>query len=398
MKTSPIAIALTVTLVIAAIGPVGAKERAGVDALLVEAAELTGQDKILDAARTYGKAARLAQRHEDLEEEARAGRALGRFLSEVRPPHSWSEAMSAVIQALDARHAGAYVSAHALAREVLLRSSRTGDRTGVPVAAEALSEFAKGKRRGKAAQALAAYGDGLLLLDTEGADDERRAKVAAALEGALAACVEERWTETACMVGTELAVLRLATGDATGARDALARAAEAVEDAGGYPDSQVLILWSNAVRARLADAPEDVLAPHLEALKPLHGGRSEPGGAGRNAGSDPCRLGRLWKRFGARKTLVTVARGGSDHVVRLGYVRGHEVERSFRTGHRYLVVDGIILGFHGHAVTLERIDLSVVPGASSGGPCRTGLCAWYLLADGETWSLRKDGEVRIQAR
>jgi len=81
--------------------------------------------------------------------------------------------------------------------------------------------------------------------------------------------------------------------------------------------------------------------------------------------------------------------------VRLGYADRDEVQRPFRTGQRALALDGVALGFHGHAVCLAQLDLERLPAVGAGGPCRTGLHAWYLLADGETWRLLKDGRVEV---
>ena len=80
------------------------------------------------------------------------------------------------------------------------------------------------------------------------------------------------------------------------------------------------------------------------------------------------------------------------------YLGKGEVDHRFRTGHRYRAIDAVALGFHGHTVSLLFVDLGnerAEPGG--GGPLRKRSHAWYMLARGETWELRKNGTVEIRA-
>src|SRR5258708_2115799 len=88
-----------------------------VDAALAEATAAAKAGKSVDAAKAFGRAAAIAQKASDLFAEQRVANELRPFLEgETDRP----DAYAAMLGALDAKHAGAFVSARAIAGEIIL--------------------------------------------------------------------------------------------------------------------------------------------------------------------------------------------------------------------------------------------------------------------------------------
>src|SRR5262249_50516146 len=154
------------------------------------------------AAEALGLAAALAHKQGDLAGESRVADA---FRETVGALPAGGEgfgrraALEVVMKKLDASRCGALLSAHALARELLLDATEAGDTEFVASASDVLSRAAgasKGKL-GRCGAPLAKYGLGMKLI-AAGKNKEAEA----ALDQALAAFAKERWIDLAVHAGT----------------------------------------------------------------------------------------------------------------------------------------------------------------------------------------------------
>lgn len=382
-----------------------ADARESAAAMLRRAAKLEG----VEAAQLLGKATRIVHKAGDLQVEKRAAEAIADLLGKAgrsnEPGAAGSQDLLVVVLSeMDAQHSGAYVSAHALAREALITATRSGGFGAVPVAAKVLKTYAKGRHRGLSAKMMDDYAAGLAVLIEPDRDEKATAGALKRLDAALSVCVEQKWYEMATVIGTELAAAHLAVEQPDLAKDALARAASA--SAGPTLDPQVIHAWDSAVRLRLDGASDEVLAPFLEVRDLLRGMGAMPGGAGGAgapglaAGEDPTtELAAAWRKLKRGSPVVTVKRGGTDLTIHLAYVDKSDESGEYQAGTRFQRIGDVVLVFHGQAVALEDLEFKLprngLPGSS---PVRSRWKAWTLLAEGETWSVSKKGRVSVRGK
>jgi hypothetical protein len=385
--------------VLIALAAAAAEARGGVEAMLRRASKA----EVVEAAEIYGKVVPMIR--SNLYAEKRVAKTIEDLLekAERTGPVELQKALAAMLAGMDHERSGAYVSAHALAREALITATRHGEFGAVPVAARVLTTYARGRQRGLAAKMMADYADGLLTLTSEDRTPETTAKGVEKLEVAFAVCVEQKWMEMATVVGTELAAAHLAAKKPGLARAVLERAATV--RIGSYVDRETLILWDAAVERRLADAPPEALAPmervreQLKRTKPADGGAGGAGEPGADAGEDPTtELGKAWRRLRRNGSVVRAKRGSISLTVELAYPREKQEETvQHRVGCRFKRFGDVALAIHGMAVALEQVNRKApADGLPGGGPVRSRFKAWTLLAKGETWAFCKDGQVRIR--
>ncbi|MCI0342077.1 MAG: hypothetical protein L0216_13200 [Planctomycetales bacterium] len=384
-----------------------AEAQESVRGLLAEAESQVAAKEFLEAAGTYGRAVAIAQSGADLLAEQEAAEKLEGFLGRApaRPrafpgamvdgkPLLESDLLAAILKPLDPKRSGAFVSAHALALAILLQATADGERGRVPDAARALASHAAARESGRCAKTVALYAEGL-----EAAGKGDGARAVAALAKALEAFVKHGFADLAVPAGTELAALRLASGDAPGAAAALSATAKALDE---RTDPHVAGIWRRLVASRLKGAPPAVLAPYERAMEPFSKGGtvSAAGGAGGRGGDSRnlvSAIGHALPGWPAEKPLLAVKRAGGGFEVRLAFDPTHNHTQPFKAGLQWHAHGGVTLGFHGFSVGLRMVDPMGTrgqPGGSSAPPPPAR--AFYRLAEGEVYNLTRRG-VSISA-
>ena len=372
--------------------------RSAVDEFLARAERAADEPE--KAATFYGQAVAAAQTLKDLLLERKAADALEAWFAKVEPrtdvrrstrPRA-REVLAEVMAALDPKRSGAMVSAHALAAEVLADSVALGDGAHVEDAAKVLTAHAGSPKPGAAAAALARWAEGMA---AEAHNDA--AKADAALEAAAKTLAANGWLAQAASAATELAALRLAAQDDAKAAQALAIAAAAVRD---DTDAAVIDAWILVAKGRLLGASPAALEPLTKVASvkrpagaAMKGGRG--GNGARGGGGDVSSLGRLWSRLGPDKPVVSVTRDKTGLTIRPTY-RTEAVTLAVRDGQRTWEDEGgVTLLLAGPAVTFAMIDLSGLEAQPGDVPVPSRVRAFYLLAEGETWTVTKAGTVTV---
>ena len=96
------------------------------------------------------------------------------------------------------------------------------------------------------------------------------------------------------------------------------------------------------------------------------------------------------------KTILTVRRTDKGFSIRKGYDRSFKELHPYGKGVTQFSSGGIVLSFHGYAVTLRRVDLTPGHGAPGGRTRPNPARAYYHLAMGETYTLSASGSVTIR--
>lgn len=356
------------------------------------------------AARQAGRAAARAQDEDSLEAQSDVHELLDDLLADASLPRPASDGettdrrgglqyvLGLCLEELDGGVAGAFVAPSALARGLLYTATISGDSTGVAAAAEVAADFAKARDTGLAADVLADYAAGALLVS--------RGEFAAAtdpLGAAFQSAGEHGWSDLRFHAGMELVVARLSAGDEEAATAAMKTVSEHIVP--GIPNS----VRNAAIRfrtTRLADAPESVRQPLSDAIEALGGASvgasGGAGGAGGLAGGGLAEVGKLLPKLRRKKPLAEVERVEEGFEIRFGWDLRDAVPQPLQDGYKYASKGGLALGFAGHGVALVMVDptgKNGMPGESSELPLDAPL---YLLAPGETWSVDKAGVVRIK--
>ncbi|MHC4960104.1 MAG: hypothetical protein ACYTGN_17235 [Planctomycetota bacterium] len=293
-------------------------------------------------------------------------------------------ALHALMRDLDPRRSGAFVSAHILARNLVLDATRTGDMRFV---ADARTVMAAHGGTGRCARTMALYADALV-------SEPREA--AFLLDKALATMRAEAWTYLSMHAAVELAATRIRLGDAAAA----ARAIASIEEV--YPkgaDRMLRPVLQRLYGARLEGAPhavakayERVVAPHAGGLRGLRAG----GPGGRVRDRRPGRVAVALPGFPADRPLVTVRRTAAGFVLREAFDAEFAHTQKPRDGLWYHADGGVTLGFWGHAVGVACVGGERQPSPKYKGP--PAHRAYYFLARDETWGFDKRGNVVIRKR
>ncbi len=359
------------------------------------------------AAARYGDAIAAAQAAGDLQAEAAAAESMSDYFDDLErtalagvasttsDAPSIAQLLAAAMVRLDPTRNGAYVSAPALALSVLQRATAEGEFGSVPDAAKVAIAHAAKAGSGRAADVVAKYAEGMSAV-ASGHFDEATVP----LRAALTESVESGWTHLSTHIATELAATWMRLGQPVEATSAITTAIAVLEHA---TRPIAAIAWSTMVDHRLPDAPEAVRKPVSDLVARLsQGGVSSSGvggrgGAGLPAVAEPIsEVGKLLRKLGKVKPFVSVTRTPKRFEVQFATQRDEKVPVEFPEMVAYADAGGVWLAFHHQSVALHMVDLV----GNRGGPgTRTWpnvTRAFILLAEGETWSVSKEGIVTVR--
>jgi hypothetical protein len=358
------------------------------------------------AATLYGQAVAAAHKANDLPREEAAANALEALLDaaegdadptpdkEKRAGRPKARAiLAAVLGALDAKRHGAFVSAHAIATELLGDAVAAGDGLHVDAAAAALATYASTPKTGKAGPALASWGEGVRAARAGDA-----VKADAALSAALSTFVAEEWLSPATYAATELAALRVKASE-TGAAKALEGAAGLVQ-----PESDKIVVqeWMRVVATRLPGAPETTLADFRRVTAPFDHAASEgtaggAGGRGADAGENVSKLGAFLSKPSVNWPFVSATRTARGLALKGGFEKDPIGTHKLRRGQQHWEDGGLTVAIAGWAVALRTMDLVGTAGQPSERLRPSRGRAFYLLGIEEGWSVSKAGVVSVSS-
>lgn len=380
------------------------------ESALDDAKELARKHEPEAAAKRFGEAIALAQKSGGLDDEDDAATAFIDFVGRLSRVPSRPETRDATsdtrefllgdglaeaMQRLDATRCGSFVSAPALARDVLLLATETGRRDDVADAVKVTLAAAKKPSTGKAFAVTARYAEGMRLLDDAKFEEA---------EVPLRAVVEEAgpagWTDLVTHAATELAYAHWKQDEGDAASQAFADAASFCD---ATTPTEELLGWKRCIDARLAGAPTELLAAARAALDALHAGSTVApgaagrGGDGRNAGEAEPRseVAKLVEKLRKGGAIVTVARTASGYEIRWPWRSGKPQTEPNQMGDHHVQDGGLTLTLSDRRVALRMFDPRGLDGAPGSSPQRTIGRAFYLLAEGETWTVTREGVVKI---
>jgi hypothetical protein len=386
---------LAVLALLAAAAGASAKDGAA----LKDADELAKKKEWVKAAERFGDAVASAQRAGDLQAESDAADALDSFFDglpedpapDAKPPRAptRSAVLAATMRKLDASRCGAYVSAPVLARNVLQLATECGDFAAVADAAKvAVAAMAK-PTSGAAAPVVAKYAEGLTAV-AEG----RFADAAVTLQSVAADAGKAKWFELEMHASTELAAAWLHQNAPDKAAAAIAATAAQIDDTCG---TELPGEWQTMTKLRCVGAPAALAKPIddlvARANKSTKGGGSAS--AGGSSGGQVSPIGKLLPTWPNAKPFVSAARKP----------KGFEISWATKPKDKPLVAfpgkmsqaseGGVKLGFFGRSVALTSVELADEAGVAISAGSPSPVRAFYLLAEGETWGVSKDGVVTI---
>ena len=333
-----------------------------------EVKRLAAEGKTVEAARFAGTWLADAQKRGNLLEEESAWKALRDV---PLSSDAYRDACAEIMKSLDPKRNGAYLSANLLALELVRFSIRNNDDRHLADAAAVLAKHARGS---------GSFGSSLAHL-AEGVAAARRGEKDAVrpLKDVFEWALLNGWLELAIQAGTEIACEEKKAGRD---RDTLARLDKALKENG---DRALLQLRRALAEARI---PERTIE-----LDP--GSVSAKGGRGGKGGATESAVGAAWKTFPDSKPLLTVERGESGFEIKPRFAGTPKAQQALGSGVRYWDGGGITLSFHGPGVALAMVDLTGRRGQPGESSQPQPWQFFYLLADGETWSVTKEGVVSI---
>jgi hypothetical protein len=375
---------------------------------LDDAKVLANRKEFLKAAERFGDAIAALQKAGDLQGEEAAAHdveeALG-MVNRVTPPSpegSTSPAptraavLAALAQRLDPLRCGAYVSAPVLAREVLCLATETGDLASADAVAKIAAAHAKRATSGRAAAVVAAYAQGAAT-----AAAGKLADAAPLLDAATADAAKAGWVDLAVHAATEAA----ASWAKAGAEDkALASVNAGIAAFGASPSRSKVNDWHTWASQRLAAAPESVRKAMDEFAKKqtggssvsASGGRGGRGGNGAPGGGEPVsEIAKLLPKLGKGKPVVSVRRTAQGMLIQWATPEEPEKPRTFESMVRVADAGGVTVALFDRSVSLMMVDLKGTRGQPGESSQASDVRAYYLLAEGETWNVSKDGVVTI---
>lgn len=378
--------------------------------LLDEAKALSKNGESLKAAGRFGDAVAAAQAAGDLQAEESIAQALEELVRKVemdairrraQPDASAAPAdapsvpalLVAVMRPLDAGRCGAYVSAPVLARNLLLLATESGDFGPVADVAAVAAAHARKPASGRAAAVVAKYAEGMR------AEADGKFDVAAPLlDTAATDSAKAGWLDLVAHAGTEAAFAWVKAGSPEKAAASMTAAASAV---GATPNLNRINGWSGFAKKRLADAPEAVTKPLADLVEKSKGPNSVSaaggrGGRGGKAGEEPVSdIGKLLPKLAKGKPFVTVKCTPKGLEIHWTTGADEKPVRPFDEMVRIAEAGGVTLALQNRSVALMMVDLKGTRGQPGEASEASQVRAFYLLADGETWSVSKEGIVTI---
>ena len=368
---------------------------------LAKAKQLMQDGEFDKAVEASGSVLARAQKKKDVLTQLEVLDVLGheKISAKLHQDSERNKLMGLLLSKLDAKHASAVCPAGQVGHALLLLASRTGDWSHVKAAAAAAKKYAS-QKTGQHAKVMATYGEALVAIA-----DGKAAAAVEPLRKVVEAANQEGWGHTAVHAVTELAAAHLAGEDAPAAARAMELGKLALDKS---KETYVVNAWKRLVAARLADAPENVLAPYTEAVAPEGGGRSVSaaggrggkGGAGGKGGRGGQRsespLGKAWKRLSKKKPFVTAERTETGFAVGQSFDQDYEGKQSFESGVKLLDNGGVTLAFFGRGVRVAMLDLTGLRG-QPGDSSEPGPFEFFTpLAKGETWGIAKSGVISVR--
>lgn len=403
MRTATLSMVCAVALGLAA-GTAAAKDSP--ESVLNDAKALAkaGKGERLKAAERFGDAVALAQSQGNLAAEDAAATELEEFIDEVTGEEMRNPAAAGTTDAgpstvkllcaltgkLDPDRCGAFVSAPVLARLALVRATETGERPDIAQLAKVLVTHAEKMPGSHGAAVAAKYAEGM-----KSVADGKFDVAAPALDAVTADAAKSGWTVLASRAAVEAAAAWLKASAPEKAAASITAAAEAF---GAKPDPVLVSEWTQIVARRLADAPAEVRKPAEDLQKRLTagggaGGAGASGGRGGKGGATD--IGRLLPKLPKKKAIASATRSAKQFDIRWATNPDAKASAGFDEGIHYVDEGGVWLGFNGRSVALCMVDLVGGRGGLGGRVTASTVRAFYLVAEGETWSVSRDGIVTI---
>ena len=330
-----------------------------------EARALAADGKPAEAARLLGTAIASAQKKNDLVAEQRLWASCREILAEADARTVWA----ALMEPLDAKRGGAFVSAHLLAERLVYACIGNDDGTHLTAATDVLAARVKAKDAGRHAA---------LVLRLARA-------VAAKGAGAADVCAEasrEGWPELAGMAA--IAVFQgtqAKEGDAKRAEDAVVAAMIAANDPG------LAIAWAQPIKRRMVGNAPAVSAV-TRVMKEV-GAITVQTLGGTNANGGASKLSEAWKRLGSKKPIATLAR--RDDLLLAQPFEKYETSLKPRPGLKIHGHGGVYLGLNRYGVTVRLLEIERAGSAGDDAEVPGPFDLVHRLAPGETWVLTQRG-------
>jgi hypothetical protein len=301
------------------------------------------------------------------------------------------EAMGMVMARLAPRRNGAFVSAGALARNLLLQSSRFGDDYLRKEARDVIAAWREGGKSGEIAGFHEEWGLTMGIMNLVGPVGRGNADGFVRFRKEVLKAVAQGWADEVTHAATELAAFYAKFQEPMDGLDGLKQAEKACREA---KDPAVVARWRRAVQSRLRDAPAELLAPLERVEKEFKGGI--PGGPGGDAPEPRTTgLGAVFGKWKPKDALVRVRRTDTGFLVLPAWNSKARLQVPYGPGAKHLDADGLWFVFEGKSVGLDAVDLEGRRAKPGDGARDLVLRAMYPLATGETWVLARDGTVTV---
>ncbi len=357
-----------------------------------EAAALVAEGKTVQAATLLGKALAAVQKKGDLVGQHDYYDALASVLAwqnrlaKPTADGAYRDCCFALMKPLDARRAGAFLSAHQLAGELLHQCVRNGDDRYLTEAVAVVAQYAGGKHRGAYAVALQALADGIVK-----ARAAEHGKSLVPLTKALQLSIKNGWNVPGVYAAIELqAAMRKLKRE----KEFSALAHKLLDAIGKSGERYAAQLYRDAWRRRIGVMPGEIDA-RIREMEEAPGPRGEPGGRGHRALPRGTKVARALRKFSSKKPLVSARLGADGFDVRHEFSK-FRAAQSMTSGTTYQADGGLTLTFRGPGVNVNNVDPSGGDGLAGANPVPAAWQFFYVLAEGETWSMTRRGEVSIK--
>jgi hypothetical protein len=306
------------------------------------------------------------------------------------PPHR-REAMGLLMERLDPKRSGAFVSANALARNLVLLSTEHGDDLHRDKAEDVLMAWEKAGKTGEIAGFYTEWTITISSMNSLGPIGRGNTDGFVRLRHQILKAVSHGWANEVTHAVTELAAFYVTFADPLDGLDAMKQGEAACKESG---DAAVVGRWQKAVKGTLDGAPEKLLEPLRRVVGKFEPTPAGAGGAGRPVA--PTGLGLAFAKIKDKAPLVKVTRTDAGFDVVPAWNPKGKLKMPYGPGVRYLEADGLILLFEGKSVGLHAVDLEGRLAKPGDGSADLSFRSPYVLVRGESWTLRKDGSVGVE--
>jgi len=326
---------------------------------------LAASGKHAEAAAEIGTAIAKAQKKNDLLAEQRLWTLSRKILADADARTVWA----ALMEPLDPKRSGAFVSAQLLAERLVFACIEQHDTAHLEAATAVLGTRAKAKGAGRHTALV------LRLAQS----------VAAEGAGAADVCVEaakQGWPELAGMAA--IAVFdgqRIPPGDAQRAEDAVVGAMIAAGDSG------LAMAWAQPIKRRLQGSAHAVSAV-ARVMQKIGAILVQPLGAPSGANGKTA-LAKAWRRLGKKKTIASLSR--RDDLLLEQQFEKFKTTLKPRSGLKLHSHGGLHLGLNRFGVTVRLLDVDGAGSAGDDAEVPGPFDLVYRIARDETWVLTRSG-------